>query len=149
MMKAERRTEAYRRLGYVTGKNVKQQTINRILVPTLWPTVETYNPDQPLTLSDPKLTDPDNWRTATSLAEIELMLKLRNQKRFGQAKYEGTPFTQDPLHTHFNWSAYKHQAELVLEGNYSKMEINSVCCSLLDSLIWSTPLDDLQAHVTL
>ena len=118
MKKAKRWTEAYRRLDYVTGKNVKQQTINKILVPTSWPTVDTYNPDGRLTLSYPKLTEPDTWRTVTCPAEIELMLKLRNQKHFSQAEYEGTPFTQEPLQTLFNWSASTHQAKLVLEGNY-------------------------------
>ena len=111
--------------------------------------VDTYNPDQPLTLADPKLTDPDDWRIVTCPAEIELMLKLRNQKHFGQAKYEGTPFTQEPLCILFNWSASTHQAKLVLEGNYSNTEIDSVCRSLLDSLTRSTPLDDLQADVIL
>ena len=33
MMNAESRIKAYRRLGYARGKNAKQQTINRILVP--------------------------------------------------------------------------------------------------------------------
>ena len=77
------------------------------------------------------------------------MLKVQNQKHFGQAEYEDTPFTQEPLRTLFNWSAFTHQAELILEGNYSNMEIDSVCSSLLDSLTRSTPLNDLQAGVTL
>ena len=77
------------------------------------------------------------------------MLKLQNQKHFGQAEYEGTPFTQEPLRTIFNWSASTHQAELVLEGTYSNTEIDSVCRSLLDSLTQSTPLDDLQAVVSI
>ena len=105
-MKARSRNEAYRRLGYARGQNAKQQMIDRILVPTSWPMPATYDPDQPLTLSDPKLTEPDDWRTVTCPAEIELMLKLWNQKHFGQAEYEGTPFTQEPLRTLFNWSAY-------------------------------------------
>mmetsp|Transcript_21510 Transcript_21510/g.47643 ORF Transcript_21510/g.47643 Transcript_21510/m.47643 type:complete len:138 (+) Transcript_21510:294-707(+) len=137
-MKAESRNEAYRRLGYARGQNAKQQTINRNLVPTSWPTPAAYNPDQPLTLSDPKLKETDDWRTVICPAEIELMLKLRNQKHFGQAEYEGTPFTQEPLRTLFNGSASTHQAELVLEGTYSNTEINSVCHSLLDSLTRST-----------
>ena len=94
--------EAYGCLGYATGEKCQQQTINRILVPTLWTTVDDYNTDQPLTLSDPKFVDPDNWRTVTCPAEIELMLKLWNQKHFGQAEYEGTPFTQEPLCNIFN-----------------------------------------------
>ena len=77
------------------------------------------------------------------------MLKIRNQKHFGQAKYEGTPFTKEPLHTLFNWSASTHQVELVLEGAYSNTKIDSVCHSLLDSLTRSTPLDDLDTKVTL
>ena len=98
--------------------------------------------------SDPKLTEPDDWRTVTCPAEIKLMLKLWNQRHFGQAEYEGTPFTQEPLQTLFNWSASTHQAELV-QVNYSSPEINSVCCSLLDPLTRFTPLEDLQADVTL
>ena len=118
MMRAECRLEAYRRLGYARGKHNTQQSINKILVPMSWPTRETYNPDHPLTLSDPKLTKPDDWRTVTCPTEIELMLTLRNQRHFGQAEYEGTPFTQEPLRTLFNWSASTHQAELVLKGSY-------------------------------
>ena len=77
LMKAARRNEAYRRLGYATRKNVKQQNINKILVPSSWPTVSDYNPDQPLDLQVPKqITDPDDWRTVTCPAKIELMLKL-------------------------------------------------------------------------
>ena len=83
MMKAGSRIEAYRCLGYARGKHAKQQTINEILVPKSWPTTDTYDPDKTLTLSDPKLTEPDNWRTVTCPPEIELMLKLRNQKHFG------------------------------------------------------------------
>ena len=77
------------------------------------------------------------------------MLKLRNQKHFRQTEYEDTPFTQEPLRTLFNWSASTHQAEFVFEGNYSNTEIDSVYHSLLDSLTRSTPLDDLDAKVTL
>ena len=96
-MIAESRIKAYLCLGYARGQNAKQQIISRILVPTLWPTTDTYNPDQPLTLSDPKLTEPDNWRTVTCPAEIKLMLTLQKLKHFRQAEYEGTPITQEPL----------------------------------------------------
>ena len=34
LVKAEHQTEAYWRLGYATDKNIKQQTINRILILT-------------------------------------------------------------------------------------------------------------------
>ena len=81
--------------------------------------------------------------------EIELMLTLRNQRHFGQAKYKGTPFPQEPLRTLFNWSASTHQAELVLEGSYTNEEIDSVCQSLLDSMTRSTPLDELKATVSI
>ena len=148
MMCAESSLEAYRRLGYARGKYNKQQAINRILVPISWPTRETYSPDQPLTLSDPKLTEPDDWRTVTCPTEIELMLTLCNKRHFGQAEYEGTPFMQEPLRTLFNWSASTHQAELVLEGFYTNDEIDSVCQSLLDSMTRSTPLDELKATVS-
>ena len=148
-MKAESRLEAYRRLGYARGKNIKQQTINRILVPISWQTPDAYNPDHPLTLSDPKLTKSDGWRTITCPAEIKLMLKLRNQHHFSHSEYKGTPFTQDPLRTLFNWSASTHQAKLVLEGKYSNKEIDSVCHSLLDSLTQSDPLDNLEATLSL
>ena len=77
------------------------------------------------------------------------MLTLRYQRHFGQAEYEGTPFTQEPLRTLFNWSASTHQAELVLEGSYTNAEMDSVCQSLLDSMARSTPLDHLEATVSI
>ena len=96
-----------------------------------WPTFDNYSSDAPLNLQDPKtVRNPDDWREIKCPAEIELMLKLHNQKHFGQA--EGTPFTTEPLRSHFNWSASTHQAELVLQGNYTNRDITHISQTLLD-----------------
>jgi hypothetical protein len=48
--------------------------------------------------------------------EIEFLLRLRNQRHFGQAETDGTPFTVESIKHKFNWSASTNEAELVLKG---------------------------------
>ena len=112
-----------------------------------WPTFDNYSSNAPLNLQDPKtVTNRDDWREIKCPTEIELMLKLRNQKRFGQA--EGTTFTKEPLQSHFNWSASTHQAELVLHSNYTNCDIDHISQDLLASFTRVTDLDNLPAKVT-
>ena len=109
--------------------------------------IDNYSSDTQLDLQDPKaVTNPDNWREIKCPAQIELMLKLENQKHFGQA--EGNHFTTEPLRSHFNWSASTHQAEEVLEGNYSNRDIDHISQTLLDSFTRVTEVDKLPAKIT-
>ena len=140
MAKQEQQHDAYARLVFTRGKTIKQQNIDRIQVPVSWPKFDNFSSDTPLDLQDPKtVTKPDDWREIKCPAEIELMLKLHNQKHFGQA--EGTPFTREPLRSHFNWSSSTHQAEMVLHGNYSNRDIDHISQLLLESFTKVTDLD--------
>jgi hypothetical protein len=64
-----------------------------------------------------------NWRDINCPKEIELLLRLQNQRHFGQAESEGTPFTTPRMKHKFNWSASTCEAELVLEGDYTDEEL--------------------------
>ena len=58
--------------------------------------------------------------------EIEFYLRLQNQRQFGQAESDCTPFTTNRLKAKFNWSASTEEAELVLSGDYSDDELTNV-----------------------
>ena len=53
-------------------------------------------------------------------------MKMRNRQHFGQTETDGTPFTQEPLKTKFNWNASRKEAELVLEGKYTDDDLTTV-----------------------
>ena len=66
--------------------------ITRLLVPALWPTSTTYDATVEYNLEDPKkVKDESAWREVNCPKEIEFLLRLRNQRHFGQA--EGNTFT--------------------------------------------------------
>ena len=54
MAKQEKRNEAYARLGFARGKNIKQQNIDQIKVPSSWPTFDNYSSNALLDLQDSK-----------------------------------------------------------------------------------------------
>jgi hypothetical protein len=91
--------------------------ITRSQVPQSWPKLEDYNEDETYVLKDPKTTnqkDPHQWREVSCPKEIEFLIRLRNQRHFGQAETEGTPFTTNEMKHTLNWSASTRAAELVL-----------------------------------
>ena len=125
----ERRNEAYSRLKYYRGKTVKSQSIDHVIIPKSWTEKEEDEP-----LEDPKelykdkdrRKDPNAWIEIKSPPEILYYTKMRNRQHFGQAETDGTPFTQEPLKTKFNWKASTNEAELVLEGNYTDDDLTTV-----------------------
>jgi hypothetical protein len=87
--------------------------ISRLQVPVSWPTAADYDDDYDLV--DPKSTnqkDPSKWKEVNCPKEIEFLIRLRNQRHFGQAESDGTPFTRESMKHRFNWSASTNEAEL-------------------------------------
>ena len=149
-MTAERKNEAFGWLKYYRGKS-RSQVIDAVTVPTSWTTrVE----DNTSPLEDPKdiyktlRANPSVWVEIESPPEILYYTKMRNRKNFGQAETEGTPFTQEPLKTKFNWNASTHEAKLVLEGEYSDKDRTKVKQLFIDHLQHVTPTDKFDANVT-
>ena len=79
---------------------------------------------------------------------IQFLLCLRNQRHFGQAGSDRTPFTTPPLSTELNWSASTGTAELILEGDYHNSELNSITQLLIDNCTRVTDLDSLEPTIT-
>jgi hypothetical protein len=82
----------------------------------------------------PKKMYPQKWRQywrhnrnpVNCPKEIEFLLQLRNQRHFGQAESDGTPFTGESMKHKFNWSASTNEAELVLKGEYNDEDISDI-----------------------
>ena len=84
-------------------------------------------------LEDPKkVKDESAWREVNCPKEIEFLLRLRNQRHFGQAK--GTLFTMSTMKKRFNWSTLTVKAEMVLEGEYSEPELDEIQQLFFDNL---------------
>jgi hypothetical protein len=119
--------------------------INRLQVPEAWPTLEEYDDNKEYEFEDPKKTT--NWRDINCPKEIEFSLRLRNQRHFGQAKSEGTPFTTPRMKQKFNWSASTSEAELVLEGHYTDDELTDTQRLLLDNMTRVTETEDNSQYI--
>ena len=90
-------------------------------IPSGWPTMEEYDDDVDYNLIDPKKldkNDPSVWRQINCSNEIEFYLRLRNQRHFGQAETDTTPFTTKDRKEEFDWAATTVSAEEVLKGTY-------------------------------
>ena len=78
--------------------------ITRQLVPASCPTSAIDDATVEYNLEDPKkVKDKSAWREVNCPKEIEFLLRLQNQRHFGQVK--GTPFTTPTMKKRFNWSA--------------------------------------------
>ena len=149
MYRAERKNEVYAQLRYVRGKSQASSGITRLQVPKSWPSSSSPVEAEEISLEDPKtVRNPSDWIEVNCPKEIEFLIRIRNQRHFGQAETEGTPFTQEPLKHRFNWSASTREAELVLEGEYSSTDIDDISRLLLDNLTRVTDLDSVPAKVT-
>ena len=147
LRRQEKRNAAYRRLRHYRQQVQTGPAISQIQIPLEWTSFDPSDLDT--TLVDPKtVTDPTDWVTITTPSEIEKYLQLRNQRHFGQAETEKTPFTQPPLKTHFNWSASTQAAELVLDGTFSDTEYDHVTSLFLRHLHRVTSLDSLPAQIS-
>jgi len=74
------------------------------------------------------LTDGDNpktclnWRTIDAPSEVVEHLRARNRSHFGQA--QGTPFTVPPLSQEIDFTASTMTTEMILDGEYSAMDMS-------------------------
>jgi len=91
--------------------------------------LEAYDDAQDYILEDPKKVDardPSKWQEVNCPREIEFLLRLRNQRHFGQAETEGTPFTTEHMKSKFNWNATTNEAELVLKGDFDDVDLSEI-----------------------
>jgi hypothetical protein len=87
----ERQGRAYSKFAYQRQGGSRGGGINRLQVPEAWPTMDTYGDNKQYEFEDPKKTS--NWRDINFPKDIEFSLRLQNQRHFGQAESDGTPFT--------------------------------------------------------
>ena len=88
--------------------------IPRLQIPTSWPTLSDTNIPNSISLEDPKFAT--DWRETKCPIEIDFLIKMQNQRHFGQSESDKTPITQEPLKSKLNWSASTSTSELILEG---------------------------------
>ena len=142
----ERQGRAYSRFAYHRNGGGRGSGINRLQVPQSWPKMEEYNEDNQYNFEDPKKTQ--HWREINCPKEIEFSLRLRNQRHFGQAESEGTPFTTPRMKHRFNWSASTSEAELVLEGKYTDEQLTDTQRLMLDNMTRVTEAEDNSQYIT-
>jgi hypothetical protein len=151
MKRVERNTRVFNKYRFQKGKMITGGDISRIQVPTSWPSAEDYDDDIDYILEDPKKVnkqnDPSLWKEVNSPKEIEFLLRLRNQRHFGQAETDGTPFTTEEMKHKFNWNASTEEAELVLEGESTDNEISEIERLFLDNMTRVTETDDTTKFV--
>ena len=152
MKRVERNTRVFNKYRFQRGKTISGGGISRLQVPTSWPSVENYDDDIDYVLEDPKKVDkqkdPSNWKEVNCPKEIEFLLRLRNQRHFGQAETDSTPFTTERMKHKFNWNASTEEAELVLEGNFTDNEMSEIERLFLDNMTRVTDTDDKTKFVT-
>jgi hypothetical protein len=147
----EKKIRLFRRLNFQRKKTTDGGGISRLQVPASWPTADEYDEEKEYTLEDPKTVDKDETnesREAKCPKEIEFLLRLRNQRHFGQAETDGTPFTTEEMKHKFNWNASTNKAELVLQGEYEVAEISEITRLMLDNLTRITDVDDTPKFLT-
>jgi hypothetical protein len=75
------------------------------------------------------------------------LIRLRNQRHFGQAETDGTPFTTEAMKHKFNWNASTEEAELVLEGEYNDDDISEISRLMLDNMTRVMEVDKMPRFV--
>jgi hypothetical protein len=147
----EEQARAFLKLKFKRGLIHDGGGISRLQVPVSWPTAADYDDKEDYDLEDPKSTnqnDSSKWREVNCPKEIEFLLRLRNQRHFGQAETDGTPFTGESTKHRFNWSASTNEAELVLKGEYNDKEISDITRLFLDNMTRVTEAEDTSKFLT-
>ena len=134
--------EAYKIIKVLQGQT---HSISSLKVPASWPTRDNHDSNN-IDLENPK--NATDWRIVVCPKEIQCLLRLHNQRYFGQAKSDSTPFTVPPLLTELNWSALTGGAEIILEGDHQKEDLDTITQSLLDNCTRVTDLDILESTIT-
>ena len=115
----ERKSRMYSQFQFHRGKHITSGGIDRLEVPVSWPTRVEYDKTTENELEDPKTVDPNDnskWRTVNCPDEIEFLLRLRNQRHFGQAETDGTQFTTERMKEGFDWAGSTDKAKMTLMG---------------------------------
>ena len=152
MKRVERNTRVFNKYRFQKGTTHNGGGISRLQVPTSWPSIEDYDDNINYDLEDPKAVDqrkdPNLWKEVNCPKEIEFLLRLRNQRHFGQAETDGTPFSTAEMKHKFNWNASTEEAELVLEGEFTDSELSEIERLFLDNMTRVTDADDNTKFVT-
>ena len=93
---------------------------------------------------DPKTCT--KWVSLDLPRDIENHLRSCNGKHFGQA--EGTPPTLPPFSDLIDWAASTRTAELILNGDYSPPELDSLMQSIVDHMAATVKLNKFPAIIT-
>jgi hypothetical protein len=96
----EQQARAFLKLKFERGLIRDGGGISRLQVPVSWPTAADYDDEEDYDLEDPKSTnqmDPSKWKAVNCPKEIEFLLRLRNQRHFGQAETD-----RDSFHSRVN-----------------------------------------------
>jgi hypothetical protein len=128
-IKAEEVKAMYRKIRSVQGTS--KQGITCLLVPK--------DKDE-----DPKTCT--GWVSVDLPHDIETHLRYRNRQHFGQAA--GTPPTMPPFSDHIDWAPSTRTAELILKGDYSPPELDSLMQSILGHMSATVDLDKFPATIT-
>jgi hypothetical protein len=143
----EQRCDTYRMFKTIRGKH-KKAGLTNVDIPDSWP--DPHELDDPAVLLD----DTEQWekdakafKTVTIPEEIDLYLRARNQRHFGQA--EGTPFTRAPLAEILSWEGDTHAANLILRGEYSNDELDDITQLLLKHCQYVSSPDAIKPELSL
>ena len=120
----------YQKLWYIRG--IQKTGISRLEVP------------QDSTNFDYKQCT--EWITIDTPQEIESKLGERNQHHFGQV--HGTFPTVPPFSKWIDWGASSHISELILEGTFQPLEVDSLTREFLQHMKRRTSLDQIQDTLT-
>ena len=149
--RSEKQARAFSQLKYRRERANTSGGINRLEIPRGWPSMDAYNDDATYDLIDPKKLDKDDpsvWRQINCPTEIEFYLRLRNQRHFGQAETDKTPFTTEERKEEFDWAASTIAAEEVLEGTYVNATMTEVEKLFVQNLSRVRKQDESQSIVT-
>jgi hypothetical protein len=103
--KTEQQSRTYQKLKFKRGLICDGGGISRLQVPVLCPTSADDDNKEDYDLEDPKSKnqkDPSKWKEVNCPKEIEFLLRLWNQRHFGLAENDGTPFTGESMKHKFN-----------------------------------------------
>ena len=149
--RSEKQARAFSQLKYRRERANTSGGINRLEIPRGWPSMDAYNEDGEYDLIDPMKLDKDDssvWRQINCPTEIEFYLRLRNQRHFGQAETDKTPFTTEERKEEFDWAASTSAAEEVLEGTYVNATMTEVEKLFVQNLSRVRKQDESQSIVT-
>ena len=120
----------YQKLRYIRG--IQKTGISRLEVP-----------QDPTNFDYKKYTE---LITRDTPQEIESKLRDRNQRHFGQA--HGMFPTVPPFSEWIDWGASSHISELILEGTFHPLEVNSLTSELIQHMKRCASLDQIPDTLT-